>query len=59
MIEQSYFDWSIARPYLILLLLNLLGFAVGIWRMVAVGPSSEVFTTLVINMVWTVGQTSS
>lgn len=52
-IEQSYFDWSIARPYLILLLLNLLGFAVGIWRLVAVGPSSEVFTTLVINMVWT------
>ena len=52
-IEQSYFDWSIARPYLILLLLNLLGFVVGIWRMVAVGPSSEVFTTLVINMVWT------
>ena len=52
-IEHSYFDWSIARPYLILLLLNLLGFAVGIWRMVAVGPSSEVFTTLVINMVWT------
>lgn len=52
-IEQSYFDWSIARPYLILLLLNLLGFAVGLWRMVAVGPSSEVFTTLVINMVWT------
>ena len=52
-IEHSYFDWSIARPYLILLLLNLLGFVVGIWRMVAVGPSSEVFTTLVINMVWT------
>ena len=52
-IEQSYFDWSIVRPYLILLLLNLLGFVVGIWRMVAVGPSSEVFTTLVINMVWT------
>ena len=52
-IEHSYFDWSIARPYLILLLLNLLGFVVGIWRMVAVGPSSEVFSTLVINMVWT------
>ncbi len=52
-IEQSYFDWSIARPYLILLILNLLGFAVGLWRLVAVGPSSEVFTTLVINMVWT------
>ena len=52
-IEQSYFDWSIVRPYLILLLLNLLGFVVGIWRMVAVGPSSEVFSTLVINMVWT------
>ena len=53
MVEQAYFDWSIARPYLILLLLNVAGFAVGIWRMVTVGPSSEVFTTLVINMVWT------
>lgn len=52
-IKQAYFDWSIARPYLILLLLNLTGFAVGIARLMTVGPGSEVFTTLVINMVWT------
>lgn len=53
-IEQSYFDWSIARPYLILLVLNLVGMAVGVWRMVLEGLSSETFTTLAINMVWTV-----
>src|SRR5690606_19693841 len=51
-IEQAYFDWSIARPYLVLLLLNLLGFGVGAVRLV-IAPDMEVFTTLVINMVWT------
>jgi len=51
-IERSYFDWSIARPYLVLLLINLLGFAVGIGRLL-VAPSSEVVTTVLINMLWT------
>ncbi len=52
-IEQAYFDWSIARPYLILLILNLVGMGVGIGRMVGVGLQSEILTTLIINMVWT------
>jgi cellulose synthase (UDP-forming) len=33
-IEEAYFDWTIARPYLILLIANLLGFAVGVWQMI-------------------------
>ncbi|HXZ07916.1 MAG TPA: UDP-forming cellulose synthase catalytic subunit, partial [Paraburkholderia sp.] len=52
-IEKNYFDWAISRPYLFLLLLNLLGFAVGIvhiylnWHI-----RSEVETTI-LNLAWT------
>lgn len=50
-VEEAYFDWSIARPYLLLLLANLVGFAVGIGRLAF---ESEVeATTLAINMLWT------
>jgi cellulose synthase (UDP-forming) len=51
LIKEAYFDWTIARPYLLLLGFNLLGFAVGIWRMMF--TDSPELTTLVINMVWT------
>lgn len=50
-VQEAYFDWSIARPYLLLLLLNLVGFAVGVGRLV-LDPGAEV-TTLAINMLWT------
>jgi cellulose synthase (UDP-forming) len=50
-IEEAYFDWGIARPYLILLLANLVGFAIGVWQL-TFQPDAEV-TTLVINMIWT------
>ena len=50
-IEEAYFDWSIARPYLFLLVVNLFGFGVGIWHLVF-GSGAET-TTLIINMVWT------
>jgi cellulose synthase (UDP-forming) len=52
-IERSYFDWAISRPYLFLLLLNVIGFCVGIvhialhWR-----AAGEVQTTL-LNLAWT------
>ncbi|GAB2729299.1 UDP-forming cellulose synthase catalytic subunit [Melaminivora jejuensis] len=52
MVEHSYFDWSIARPYLILLIVNALGFFVGIWRL-TVAADTVVLTTIIINMVWT------
>lgn len=52
MIQKAYFDWVIAKPYVVLLLINLLGIAVGVWKLFA--SSGEETTTLIINMVWTV-----
>lgn len=50
--QQAYFDWSIARPYLILLIVNFLGLLVGIVKLI-VASDSEVVETLIINMIWT------
>lgn len=50
-IEKAYFDWTIAQPYVVLLLANLLGITVGVWKLFH--SSGEVTTTLIINMVWT------
>lgn len=50
-IEKAYFDWTIARPYVVLLVINLVGFAVGIWKLFS--SAGDETTTLVINMVWT------
>jgi cellulose synthase (UDP-forming) len=53
-ISKDYFDYSISRPYLFLLLLNLIGFCAGIahiyfyWHV-----GSEVKTT-VLNLTWTI-----
>jgi cellulose synthase (UDP-forming) len=49
---KNYFDWSISRPYLFLLLLNLIGFVVGTVHIVFAASSSEVQTTL-LNLAWT------
>ena len=53
-IEKAYFDWVMARPYLILLLLNLAGFIAGVMHLVfsAEGTSGLAFTML-INLFWT------
>lgn len=48
-VEESFFDWKIARPYLILLALNLLAIIVAIPRYFTSGDSSGV---LAINVVW-------
>lgn len=50
--QQAYFDWAIARPYLILLLVNVLGLLVGFVKLV-LAADTEVVETLIINMVWT------
>ena len=53
-IERNYFDWGISRPYLLLLLLNMLGLVAGAvhiathWHV-----QSEIHTTL-LNLAWTV-----
>lgn len=50
-VKEAYFDWGIARPYLILLGLNILGFTVGTIQLLT-NPGAET-ATLIINMVWT------
>ncbi len=53
MIEQKYFDWAISRPYLLLLILNLLGFLIGLWHIhTHWSVRSEVYTTI-LNLGWT------
>jgi len=52
-IEQTYFDWAISRPYLVLMLLNLLGMVVGFVHIYNnLDVRSEVNTTI-LNLLWT------
>ncbi len=51
-IDQTFFDWKLARPYIILLALNVAGMIFGFVRL-AQGDESAV-TTLLINLVWTI-----
>ncbi|TYP63578.1 cellulose synthase (UDP-forming) [Stutzerimonas stutzeri] len=50
-IDRGYFDWKMARPYIIVLGLNLLGLAVGLGKLALDADASA--STLVINLVWT------
>jgi len=50
-IDESYFDWTIARPYIILLLLNMVGFGVGAAILFNGGSIEPI--TVVINLFWT------
>lgn len=54
-VQKAYFDWDLAKPYVILLAFNLAGFAWGIYRLASgtVIAQGELLT-LLINMVWTV-----
>ncbi|MBK5003045.1 UDP-forming cellulose synthase catalytic subunit [Pseudomonas sp. S31] len=51
MIEEGYFDWKLARPYIAVLTLNLLGAAIGVYKL-AFDPDASA-TTLLINLGWT------
>jgi cellulose synthase (UDP-forming) len=50
--EEGYFDWDMARPYIVLLVLNLAGFLVGAGRLVF--QESPDVATVLINLAWTV-----
>ncbi len=50
LVEEEYVDWVISRPYIFLVLLNLVGVLVGIWRYFY-GPENEVLTVFV-SMAW-------
>jgi cellulose synthase (UDP-forming) len=50
-IEQGYFDWGISKPYLFLLLLNLVGFAIGFAHLFVTSRGD--FGTTLLNLAWT------
>ncbi|WP_435609199.1 UDP-forming cellulose synthase catalytic subunit [Pseudomonas knackmussii] len=50
-IDREFFDWKLARPYIILLLVNLAGLACGIQQLVWGDPATR--TTVLINLAWT------
>ncbi|MBV1777012.1 UDP-forming cellulose synthase catalytic subunit [Burkholderiaceae bacterium DAT-1] len=52
LIEEDFFDWTISRPYLILLLANLVGLILGCFRLFY-WNTFEIDTVL-LNMIWTV-----
>ncbi|HTK01278.1 MAG TPA: UDP-forming cellulose synthase catalytic subunit [Bordetella sp.] len=53
-IEESYFEWAMARPYIVLLLLNLAGLAAGLAALAFGHGDIDVKTTIYINLAWTV-----
>lgn len=50
-ITADHFDWKLARPYILLLLLNVAGLGFGIWQLIHGDPNAV--TTILINMAWT------
>lgn len=50
LVEEEYVDWVISRPYIFLVLLNLLGVVVGVWRYYY-GPANEILT-VIVSLVW-------
>ncbi len=50
LVEEEYVDWVISRPYIYLVLINLVGILVGVWRYFY-GPANEVLTVFV-SMAW-------
>lgn len=51
LIEEPYFDWKMATPYVLLALANAIGLGFGVWRLWA-GPPAEI-GTVVLTMLWT------
>jgi len=51
LVEDEHFDWTISKPYLALVFLNLIGFAAGIARLIFGDPDE--IQTVVITLLWT------
>lgn len=51
LVENPYFDWKMAAPYVVLALANMTGLGFGVWRLWT-GPAAEL-GTVVLTMVWT------
>jgi len=54
-IDREYFDWKLARPYIVLLILNLAGMALAVFQLLSVQSlATGMAITLAINLAWTV-----
>jgi cellulose synthase (UDP-forming) len=51
-IDHEYVDYAIAKPYFVLLVVNIIGFAVGIGRLIWWNTFET--QTVVLNLIWTV-----
>ncbi|WP_037028432.1 UDP-forming cellulose synthase catalytic subunit [Psychromonas aquimarina] len=51
LVEKSHYDWLISKPYLVLVMLNIIGLGFGFYRL-GWGPNDEIGTVL-INIIWT------
>lgn len=52
LVERQYVDWTISRPYLLLVLLNVVGLGMGVWRFFH-GPENEMLT-VIVSVAWVV-----
>ena len=53
-IQSSFFDWTLARPYIVLLSLNVLGLLAGILMLAFAPGDSDRVLTILVNLAWTV-----
>lgn len=54
-IEEKFFDWSLARPYIVLLTLNVVVFGIGVVSLYELGWNNDAITlTILINLAWTI-----
>ncbi|MDD5332935.1 MAG: UDP-forming cellulose synthase catalytic subunit [Rhodoferax sp.] len=51
-VEREYFDWKISLPYVVILVLNVIGLLIGIGRLF--WWNSHEFGTVLFNILWTV-----
>lgn len=51
--DHAYFDWHLARPYIVLLLLNMIGMIAGVVMLAQNVNDAGVFQTILLNMGWT------
>ena len=52
LIKQDFFDWTISKPYLVLVALNFIGLGIGLLRLVYLNTFE--MATVSLNLVWTV-----
>lgn len=52
LISKAYFDWSIATPYTVLVVLNLAGLVIGLGRLFVYNTHET--GTVLLNLVWTI-----